>query len=93
LNTFNGVSDDEESELSEELKNKFHEALKGKLKTRECESCPLFSKEIIDFLIDQIVEANHRIDKASQTMEEFITLFKDIEESEMKARMRGVSEL
>jgi len=89
LKTFKGVSNEDKDELSEELKKKFQEALKGKLKTRECEGCPLFSKAVIDFLIDQLVEAINRMDKASQTMEEFIALFCEIEESEFKARMRG----
>ena len=84
----NGISE-EPDPLSVELRKKFREALKGKLKTRECEGCPLFTKEVVDFLIDQLVDASHRMDKASQTMENFIEVFKEIELSLFKAKMRG----
>ena len=84
----NGVAD-EPDPLSVQLREKFREALKGKLKTRECEGCPLFSKEVIDFLIDQLVDAIHRMDKASQTMEDFIKLFNELEIALFKEKMRG----
>ena len=84
----NGVAD-EPDPLSVELRKKFREALKGKLKTRECEGCPLFSKEVIDFLMDQLVDAINRMDKASQIMEDFIVMFKEIEEALFKEKMRG----
>ena len=84
----NGISD-EPDPLTVELRKKFREALKGKFKTRECEGCPLFSKEVIDFLMDQLVDAINRMDKASQTMENFIEVFKELEIALFKEKMRG----
>jgi len=89
---FNGVSDDERNrELAEDLKKKFHEAMKGTLDPRTCRDCPSARGfvQTVEFLIDMLVDANNRIDKASQTMENFIALFYEIEEREVKGRMEG----
>jgi len=92
LTMFNGVSDDERNrELAEDLKKKFHEAMKGTLDPRTCRDCPSARGfvQTVEFLIDMLVDANNRIDKASQTMENFIALFYEIEEREVKGRMEG----
>ena len=82
---------DEGPELSEELKKKFHEALKGKLNPQTCLDCASSRGfvQVVEFLIEQFTEAIMRIDRASQTMEEYIEVFNQLEERLMKARMRG----
>lgn len=77
--------------LSEDLKKKFHEALKGRLDSRSCQDCPGARGfvQVMDFVIDQLVESAERLDRASQTMEKFIEVFEQLEEKEMKARMLG----
>ena len=84
-------TDEAGPELSEELKKKFHEALKGKLATPTCRDCIKSQNfiQVIEFLIPMYSEAIERIDRASQTMEEFISVFKELEERLMKARMLG----
>ena len=86
-----GDTDINPSEISAELKKKFHEALKGKLAIPNCRDCPQSRGfvQVIEFLIPIITDANERIDRASQTMEKFIDLFEQLEESLMKARMLG----
>lgn len=77
--------------ISEELKKKFHEALKGKLKPQTCRDCGSSRGfvQVVEFLIEQFTEAIIRMDRASQTMEEYISVFNQLEEREMKARMLG----
>ena len=74
--------------ISEELKKKFHEALKGKLDIRTCLNCPSARGfvQTMDFVIDQLIDSAMRMDRASQTMEKFISIFEQLEEKEMKAR-------
>ena len=78
-------------DLSEELKKKFREALKGKLAVPECATCPKARSfvPVVEFLIDTITDVTNRMDIAGQRMEEFIEVFNQLEEREMKARMRG----
>ena len=91
LAMFKEFSDEERRAFSEDLKKKFHEAMKGKLDLRTCRDCPSARGfvQTVEFLIDMLVDANIRIDKASQTMENFIALFYEIEEREFKGRMEG----
>ncbi len=82
---------DEGPELSEELKKKFHEALKGKLAVHECSICPQSRAfvSVMEFTIGMLADASERMDIASQRMEEYIELFNQLEEQLMKARMLG----
>ena len=82
---------DEGPELSDELKKKFRDALNQPLKVPHCSECPGSRGfvSVVEFLIEQFTEAVMRMDRASQTMEDFIELFKEIEVAEMKARMEG----
>ncbi len=77
--------------LSEELKKKFHEALKGKLDIRTCRDCPSSRGfvQVMDFVIDMLMDATGRMDIAGQRMEDFIEVFNQLEEREMKDRMQG----
>ena len=77
--------------ISEELKEKFRKALEGKLKLPHCRDCVKSQNfvQVIEFLIPIYTEAIERMDRASQTMEEFISVFNQLEEREMKARMLG----
>ena len=83
--------DVEVSKLSEELKAKFAKALEGKLELPRCRDCVKSQNfvQVIQFLIPMYSEAIERIDRASQTMEEFIEVFNQLEERLMKARMLG----
>ena len=74
--------------ISEELKKKFHEALKGKRDIRTCRDCPSARGfvQTMDFVIDQLIDSAMRMDRASQTMEKFISIFEQLEEKEMRAR-------
>jgi hypothetical protein len=78
-------------EVSDELKRKFALALKGTLKTPNCRDCVRSGGfvSVVEFLIDLWGIAIERIDVASQTMEDFIEIFKELEIREMKARMLG----
>jgi hypothetical protein len=77
--------------ISEELKEKFRKALEGKLELPKCRDCVKSQNfvQVIEFLIPMYTEAIERIDRASQTMEEFISVFSQLEERLMKARMLG----
>lgn len=77
--------------ISEELKAKFRKALEGQLELPRCRDCIKSQNfvQVIEFLIPMYTEAIERIDRASQTMEEFISVFAQLEEREMKARMLG----
>ena len=44
---------------------------------------------MVEFLIEQFTESIMRIDRASQTMEEYISIFNQLEENLMKAQMLG----
>ena len=83
------TDDDSKALISKELKEKFAKALKGRLKTRTCRDCPqaLGFVQVVEFLIDGHLEAVARIDRAAQTMEEFIEIFRELELKEVKARM------
>ena len=83
--------DDDGPHLSEDLKKKFREALKGKLAIHECATCPQSRSfvPVVEFLIEMITEAAGRMDIASQRMEDFIDVFNQLEERLMKARMLG----
>ena len=74
--------------ISEELKAKFRKALEGKLELPRCRDCVKSRNfvQVIEFLIPMYREAIERMDRASQTMEEFISVFNQLEEREMKAR-------
>ena len=77
--------------LSDELKEKFAKALEGKLELPRCRDCVKSQNfvQVIQFLIPMYAEAIERIDRASQTMEEYIEVFNQLEERLMKARMLG----
>ena len=77
--------------LSDELKKKFHAALEGKLDLRTCRDCvgARGFVQVMDFVIEQLTDAAGRMDIASQRMEEIIEIVKQLDEKEMKARMRG----
>ena len=81
-------SDGPEPNISDELKKKFHEALKGRLDSRSCLDCPSARGfvQTMDFVIDMLTNATERMDIASQRMEEFIQVFNQLEEKEMRAR-------
>lgn len=83
--------DESPPNLSDELKRKFHEALKGKLEPQTCRDCASSRGfvQVVEFMIDMMTDATMRMDIASQRMEEFIEVFNQLEEKEMKARMRG----
>lgn len=83
--------DDDGPHLSEELKKKFQEALKGKLDPKTCRDCASSRGfvQVVEFLIEQFTEAIVRMDRASQTMEDYIAVFNQLEERLMKARMLG----
>ena len=88
---FGGIADVDGPQLSEELKKKFQEALKGRLDPQTCRDCASSRGfvQVVEFLIEQFTEAIMRIDRASQTMEEYIAVFNQLEERLMKARMLG----
>ena len=77
--------------LSDELKKKFQDALKGKLAVMKCSTCPASRSfvPVVEFMIDMVTEAAERMDIASQRMEDFINVFNQLEERLMKARMLG----
>ncbi len=77
--------------LSEELKAKFKKALEGKRDKRSCQGCPHARGfvQVMEFVIEMMMDATGRMDIASQRMEEFIEIFNQLEEREMKARMLG----
>ncbi len=77
--------------LSEELKKKLKEALEGRLDPQTCRDCASSRGfvQVVEFLIEQFTEAIIRMDRASQTMEEYIEVFNQLEERLMKARMLG----
>ena len=81
-------------ELSEELKKKFHEALKGKLAIPNCRDCPQARGfvQVVEFLIDGHIEAVERMDKAAQIMEDFIGVFRQLEEKDFMKRFVGLEE-
>jgi hypothetical protein len=81
--------------MKEELKEKWKRALDHKLALPHCGDCVRSRNfvQVVEFLIDNFTIAVIRMDQASQTMEDFIELFKEIEISEMKARMRGEDDL
>lgn len=81
-------SEESGPKITKEQKARFREALKGKLDPRTCRDCASSRGfvQVVEFLIEMNTEANMRMDKASQIMEEFIELFKEIELAEMKAR-------
>lgn len=83
--------DYEPVKISDELKKKFHEALKGKLAIHKCSTCPQSRAfvPVVEFLIDMMTDATERMDIASQRMESFIELFHQLGENEMKKRMGG----
>lgn len=84
-------TDDESRELiSEKLKEKFAKALKGKLNLPNCRDCIRAQGfvQVVHFLIDGHLEAVSRMDRAAQTMEDFIEMFKELELRAMKERMR-----
>ena len=88
---FKGIADADGPQISEELKKKFQEALKGRLAVPECATCPKARSfvPVVEFLIDTITDVTNRMDTASQRMEEFIEMFNQLEERAMKDRMLG----
>ena len=90
-NSFRGISDADGPQLSEELKKKFKEALKGRLAVPECSTCPKSRSfvPVVEFLIEMMMDATARMDVAGQRMEEIIEVFNQLEEKLMKARMLG----
>ena len=74
--------------ISEKLKKRFHEALKGRLAVLECATCPQSRSfvPVVEFLIGMITDATGRMDIASQRMEDFIELFEQLENNSMKKR-------
>ena len=88
---FGGIADADGPQLSEELKKKFREALKGKLDVRTCRDCISARGfvQVMEFVIDMMMDATGRMDIAGQRMEEFIEVFNQLEERAMKARMLG----
>ena len=91
---FEGISDAYGPHLSEELKKKFHEALKGKLDIRSCRDCPSARGfvQVMEFVIDQLIDSAERMDKASQIMEDFIGVFRQLEEKDFMKRFEGEEE-
>ena len=89
--TMSHHSTDEGPELSEELKAKFKLALEGKRELPKCQDCVKSQNfvQVINFLIPLFTEAIERMDRASQTMDEYIAVFEQLEERLMKARMLG----
>ena len=85
------VTDEDKKILSDDLKRKFNLALKGRLKTPNCRDCVSAQgfAQTVEFLIDIIIESEVRMDRASQIMEDFIDVFRQLEEREMKLRMKG----
>ena len=83
--------DESPPNLSDELKEKFHKALEGKLDLRTCRDCvgARGFVQVMDFVIEQLTDAASRMDVASQRMEDFIEVFNQLEERLMKARMLG----
>ena len=81
-------SDGDGPNLSDDLKKRFHEALKGRLDSRSCLDCPSARGfvQTMDFVIEMLTDAANRMDVASQRMEEFIQVFNQLEEKEMRAR-------
>ena len=86
--------DDTPPNISEELKKKFKEALKGRLENRTCQDCPGARGfvQVVEFLIDNHIEAIMRIDKAAQIMEDFIQVFKQLEEKDFMKRFEEIAE-
>ena len=89
------VNHDEGQAISEELKAKFRKALEGRLELPNCRDCIRAQGfvQVVHFLIDGHIEAVHRMDRAAQTMEEFIEMFKELEVRAMKERMNGDLEI
>ena len=83
--------DSRELIISKELKAKFKKALEGRLEIPNCRDCIRAQGfvQVVHFLIDGQLEAVSRLDRAAQTMEDFIEMFKELEVRAMKERMEG----
>lgn len=58
--------------------------------TSSCPSCVFYVQgRVIEFLMSMFTEAVHRIDVSAQVMEDFITLFNELEIALFKEKMRG----
>ena len=81
--------DSRELIISKELKEKFAKALEGTLDLPNCRDCIRAQGfvQVVHFLIDGQLEAVSRLDRAAQTMEDFIEIFRELEIKEVKARM------
>ena len=79
--------------VDEEFRKEVYGLMKEALKNPETESCPMCvfytQGRVIEFMMSMFTEAVHRIDISAQIMEDFIVMFKEIEESLFREKMRG----
>ena len=79
--------------VDEDFRKEFYGLIKEALKNPETSSCPscvfYVQGRVIEFLMSMFTEAVHRIDVSAQIMEDFIKVFKEIEISLFKEKMRG----
>ena len=79
--------------VDENFRKEFYGLMKEALDTPETSSCPMCvfytQGRVIEFMLSMFIEAVKRIDVAAQTMEDFIKVFKEIEISLFKEKMRG----
>jgi len=79
--------------VDEEFREKFFGLIKEALEspeTESCQDCVFYTQgRVIEFMMSMFTEAVHRIDISAQIMEDFIVMFKEIEETLFKEKMRG----
>jgi len=79
--------------VDEDFRKEFYGLIKEALENpmfKECQSCVFFVQgRVIEFMMSMFTEAVHRIDISAQIMEDFLVMFKEIEEALFKEKMRG----
>ena len=79
--------------VDEKFRKDVYDLMKEALENPETSSCPMCvfytQGRVIEFLMSMFTEAVHRIDISAQIMEDFIVMFKEIEESLFREKMRG----
>ena len=79
--------------VDDDFREKFFGLMKETLETPEtvsCQDCVFYTQgRVIEFMMSMFTEAVKRIDVSAQIMEDFITLFNELEIALFKEKMRG----